>query len=397
MRILINDFGGYPFPVELSRCLSKMDHVITHCYISNINTPHGNMSKNSSDGDTLEIKPIVLDFEFKKYSFTGRLKGEYEFANKVAELIDSFQPDIFLSANTPLLAQAKLQRKCRNANVKFIYWCQDIHSIALKGFLRKKIPLLGNLLFKYFEHIEINLLKKSDYIITISEDFNYIFKEWGVSTPISTIHNWAPLNEIKPLLKKNEWSLANNIDSKFIILYSGTLGVKHNPSLIANAAMALKNEKLFSFFVVSEGLGADYLKQQKLEHDIDNLVILPFQEYGKLPQILASADVLLSILENDAAQYSVPSKVLTYLCTNRPIILSVPKDNLAAKIVESNQAGFCIDIGNTEQLVEKIKLLANNPDLRNKLGANGRKYAEENFDMKVIAKKFLDIFSKLSN
>ncbi|WP_343522468.1 glycosyltransferase family 4 protein [Pedobacter sp.] len=397
-RILINDFGGYPFPIGLSRYLANQGYTVMHCYLSNINTPHGNMIKRDSDPETLIIQPVMLEAEFSKYSFVGRLKGELEYASKVSKLIDTFKPDIFLSANTPLLAQGNLLGKCERSNVKFIYWCQDIHSIALKSFLRKKIPLLGGMAAKYFEYKEVRLLKRSEAIITISEDFNEIFAGWKIKlNNVYAIHNWAPIDELVSYSKQNDWSSKLGLDSKFVVTYSGTLGLKHNPSLIANAAKALKNNDKIQFLVVSEGLGADFLLEKKKEYQLDNLTLLPFQDYKDLPKILSSADVLLSILENDAALYSVPSKVLTYLCSRKPIILSVPLDNLAAKIVSKYNAGFCISPGNHVELVEKIVYLLNNPELKVSLGEHGRKYAEENFDLEIIGRKFINVFEAIKN
>ncbi|RYX83795.1 hypothetical protein EON73_03690, partial [bacterium] len=75
MRILINDFGGYPFPIQLSRYLAGQGFTIVHTYISNIKTPHGNMSNLTDETGSLEITPIHLKKEFNKYSFLGRYKG----------------------------------------------------------------------------------------------------------------------------------------------------------------------------------------------------------------------------------------------------------------------------------------------------------------------------------
>jgi colanic acid biosynthesis glycosyl transferase WcaI len=394
LKIFINDFGGYPFPVELSRYISMVGYSVIHCYLSNINTPHGNMAKSEGDSEQLQIIPIKLDSEFKKYSFLGRITGELEYAKKVSKIIDEFKPDIFLSANTPLIAQTIIQKKCLKGNIRFIYWCQDIHSIALKGFFKKRIPLFGSLIANYFEAKEIELLKSSDSIITISKSFNQVFEKWKISQKnIETIHNWAPLNEIDLYPKNNNWAIQQGLDSKFVILYSGTLGLKHNPLLILEAAKELQSDPRYLFLVVSEGLGAELLKKEKIANKLTNLKIMPFQDYEILPKILASADVLLSILENDAATYSVPSKVLTYLCSNRPIILSVSSDNLAVKIIEESNAGYFIEPGNTNQLVDRIKILSDNPELQAILGRNGRIYAEANFNITKIGEKFITIFN----
>ena len=135
------------------------------------------------------------------------------------------------------------------------------------------------------------------------------------------------------------------------------------------------------------------LKKEKIANKLTNLKIMPFQDYEILPKILASADVLLSILENDAAIYSVPSKVLTYLCSNRPIILSVSSDNLAVKTIEESNAGYFIDPGSIDQLVDKIKILSDNPELQSILGINGRLYAEANFNISKIGNRFIKLFN----
>ena len=40
--------------------------------------------------------------------------------------------------------------------------------------------------------------------------------------------------------------------------------------------------------------------------------------------MLASADVLVALLETDAGAFSVPSKVLTSLSAGRPILAAIP-------------------------------------------------------------------------
>jgi colanic acid biosynthesis glycosyl transferase WcaI len=359
MRILINDFGGYPFPVQLSKYLAGPGCEVLHTYVSNIQTPHGNM-ENAAGQDHLTIMPVLLRTQFSKYSFIGRFRGEYEFAREVSRIIDDFRPDLFISANTPLLAQGALLKKCRQAHIKFIYWCQDIHSIALSGYLQKRLPLLAGPASLYFKWNETRLLEQSDHVITIAPGFNEIFSRWGVrQKKMTVIQNWGPIDEIPVTPKRNAWSAQHQLGDKLVILYSGTLGLKHNPLLISGAAQYFADKPEVAFVVVSEGIGAAVLSEQKLALGLDNLTILPYQDYAKLPEVLGCADILLSILEPDAALFSVPSKVLTYLCAQKPIVLSVPKANLSARIVEGAGAGYCTEPGNGDALNRSIaKLIA---------------------------------------
>ena len=70
--------------------------------------------------------------------------------------------------------------------------------------------------------------------------------------------------------------------------------------------------KRYGLVVVSEGRGADWLAEQGRNEPA--LRLLPYQPYDRLPEVLASADVLIAVLEPEAGAFSVPSKILTYLC-----------------------------------------------------------------------------------
>ena len=142
-------------------------------------------------------------------------------------------------------------------------------------------------------------------------------------------------------------------------------------------------------------MGADYLKEKKHEHSLENLVLMPFQSFKKLPMVLASADVLLAILEPDAGVFAVPSKVLTYLCAERPLLLAVPFENLAARIVKENKAGICVGPNDIDGFIKFSETFMHDGKLRERVGKNARKYAENTFNIEKITDKFERIFLDL--
>jgi glycosyltransferase involved in cell wall biosynthesis len=142
--------------------------------------------------------------------------------------------------------------------------------------------------------------------------------------------------------------------------------------------------------VLSEGVGRDWLDAQPR---LPNLFTLGFQPYECVPDVLASADVLLATLEIDAGQFAVPSKILTYLCSGRPILLAGPKENLAADVIERSQAGIVVDPRHESAWIDAAEKLVTGQAYRESLGRNARKYAETEFDISRIARKFEAIFS----
>ena len=179
----------------------------------------------------------------------------------------------------------------------------------------------------------------SDAVAVISNGFLPTLEQLGIPTDkIYVIENWAPIDELPLRPRANEWAREHDLAGKRVVLYSGTLGLKHDPEAIVQLARHFSKEGDVEVVVVSEGLGADWLRRRREEERLLNLRLLPFQPYAVLPDVLASGDVLLTLLEADAGAFSVPSKVLSYLCAGRALLAAVPSDNLAAEVVRGAAA-----------------------------------------------------------
>lgn len=394
MRVLVHDYSGHPFPVQLSRHLAHRGHHVAHVYSKSFQSPRGALTKTDDDPDTLDINGISLNSTFHKYSFWKRRFQEIQYGRMLTGEIERFDPDVVLSGNTPLDAQRLLIDWCSANGKPCIFWLQDIYSLAIDRILSKRWPFIGHLIGRYYKWLERDLLKRSAAAVLISPDFRKTVTAWGIdSNKLHVIPNWAPINEIPIQQKANAWSKRHGFDDKFCFIYSGTLGLKHNPALLVQLALEFKGEANVQIVVISEGLGADWLKEQRRALDLKNLAIEAFQPYEELPNILATADVLVAILEPEAGVFSVPSKVLTYLCSGKPLLIAVPKNNLAARIVLQNKAGLVVEPTNMEAFVQAARVLVRDEVARREFGANGLTYARSTFDITAIGGAFESVMA----
>jgi glycosyltransferase involved in cell wall biosynthesis len=392
MRILINDHAGHPFQVQLSRSLARRGHTVLHTYCASLQTPRGVLEVQDADPDMLDIIGIRLDKEFARYSLFTRFRQERELGQRLVEQIERFNPDVIISANTPLGAQAGILRKCRAKKIKFVFWVQDLLGVGISKNLKKKLPVAGSAIGHYYMRLETSLLRKSDEVIVITEDFETILVEGGVHRDkIHVIHNWAPLEDIPVLPRSNKWAKEHGLEDKLCFLYCGTLGMKHNPGLLLQLAVRLRERKNVRIAVVSEGIGAEFLNRKQQELRLENLIVMRFQPFEILPSVLASADVLVAILEPDAGVFAVPSKVLTYMCAKRPLLLAVPSMNLAARIVGDNGAGIVVPPSNETAFINAAIKLISDDELRSSLASNGLKYARKTFNIEKITDRFEEI------
>ncbi|MDZ7724267.1 MAG: glycosyltransferase family 4 protein [candidate division KSB1 bacterium] len=394
MKIIIHDYCGHPFPFDLSRELAKRGHRVWHVYTSASGGPKAGLV---SDNENLTVVNIEHD-PVQKMNFVKRWFQEHEYGVKISAEITKLKPDVVLSSNTPLEAQRLLLKTCNKLKIPMIHWLQDIISVAARRLLKKRMGFLGRAIGWHFDKLERNILQTCSHIISIAPEFRRQLDAWNISEDkVTVIPNWAPIRDIPVMPKKNDWSKDLKIDNKFVVLYSGTLGMKHNPDVIVDAAVSLKSSKDICFVVVSEGQGMDYLKQEKGNKELSNLLLLPLQPFDKFPQVLAAADLLLVLLEEDAGIFSVPSKVWSGYCAQRPSLLVVPPENLSAKITRRIKAGKVIALEEKQQLPDIILDLKNVPDARSVWGENARRYAEKHFQIATIADKFENILKSEAN
>jgi colanic acid biosynthesis glycosyl transferase WcaI len=391
-RLLIHDYSGHPFPVQLSRELASRGYHVLHLHCPSYCSGKGALELSPADPETLVIDEVRLPEEFDKYSLWKRPLQERTYARRLVKRVAEFSPDVVLSANTPLIAQRIFQSACRRMQVPFVFWHQELYSFPIRDALRARLPVVGRALGSAVVYLEASTLRRSDGVVSISDDFAPQLDRWGVpERKLHVIENWAPLPELPLLPRQNQWAREHGLGEKRVLLYSGTLGVKHNPDLLLRLARHFRTEGDVQVVVVSEGVGGNLLARAAADEKLSNLVVLGFQPYERLPEVLASADVLLAILERDAGVFAIPSKVLTYLCAGRPLLGAVPPGNLAARTIERSGGGVVVDPRDADAFVAAAADLLGDAVRRTRLGERARTYAEDTFGIGSIGDGFEEI------
>jgi colanic acid biosynthesis glycosyl transferase WcaI len=389
LRLVVHDYSGFPFPVQLSRELARRGHGVLHLHCPSYRAGKGDLELREDDPPTLEIEPVDMGGQFAKYAPARRLRQELTYGGRVGDRIRAHHPDAVLSGDTPLFAQSVILRSCRRMRIPFVFWLQDLYSIAMRLEAERRVPVGGRLLGRALTGLERRALLRSDAVVAISEDFRTTLLEWGLpSEKVHVIENWAPVEELPVRPRDNGWARSHGLAGKSVLLYSGTLGLKHDPALLHRLAESLPD---VTTVVASEGLGADWLAARPR----DNLLLLGFQPYEALPDVLGSADVLLVILEREAGRFAVPSKVLSYLCAGRPLLAALPQDNLAARVVERSGAGVLVEPDDAEGFVAGARRLLADAALRQRLGQAGRDYAERTFDIAAVGDRFEEVIASV--
>lgn len=397
MRILVHDYAGHAFPISLSRELAARGHDVVHAFASSLQTPRGVLERKPGDSPTLEFREIPMnpDYPRYKYSFRRRRNMEVCYGKEVAKFIRSWKPDAVLSGNTPTETQEPITRAAIAGGGRFYYWVQDFYSLAVDQILRQKIPLAGAWVGAWYRHLDRKQFQRSSKIIAITGDFTPILsREFGVDPgKIAVIPNWALIEDIPVQPKDNQWSRRHSLHDKFVYLYSGTIGMKHNPAMLLELARKHADDAAVRVVIVSEGIGAEWLRTESATAGLSNILVLPYQPFQELPSVLAAGDVLVGILEKEAGVFSVPSKTLSYLCAGRPLLLAMPLENLAARITRDHCAGLTVAPDDLAGFLKAAATLRTSETLRAELAGNARAYAEATFPIAKTAAIFDQILA----
>ena len=390
----MHDVSGHPFQVQLSRELARRGHEVVHLFFDSFQSPRGNVQRTADDPPGFSIEGLRFERPFAKYNLVRRRFDELRYGRLAADRIARIRPDILVASNTPIDAQNVIHRRCRSLGIPIVFWLQDIYSIAMRSLLRRKSIPFSTLIADWYERAERRLLRESGAVVAISPDFQPILGRWGVdANRCFTIENWAPRDEVPCGPQDNTWSRRFGLAGKFVFLYSGTIGMKHNPGMLVKLADSFAGRPDVEIVVISEGLGADWIRARCTEQARTNLRVLPLQPFSELPRALASASVLVALLGEESGEFSVPSKVLTYHCAGRPLLLAVPARNLAARIVEQNGTGLVVPPDGEQSFVDAAQRLYDDIGLRDRCAANALRYAEETFEIARIAAQFEEIFA----
>lgn len=392
LRIVVHDYAGYAFPLQLSRWLADRGHAVLHLHCTDVEAPRGAMLKRPQDSAGLQLKGLSVGRPLPKYRLVRRWFQELSYGRLLGEEMAAFQPDVVLSANTPPATQARLAVAARRAGVPLICWVQDIFSLGAAVAVRKwPAPLRWGAL-RFLRSKEFSVLRKAEGLVLITEDFAPLLAREGVENPVTTvIENWAPVDEIKTVGKDNAWAREHGLNDRFVFLYAGTLGMKHNPALIADLARAYRDDPDVRVAVVSQGPGRAWLSDVKKAEGLNNLLLFDYQPFSQVPEVLASGDALLVLLEDFAGVISAPSKTYAYFCAERPILAAVPPANIARRLVEREKAGLCVDAADRDGFLAAARRLREDADLRARLTAGQREYAKIAFDMERIGARFSEM------
>ena len=394
MRILVHDYSGHPFQAQLSRELARRGHDVVHSTCTAYVSGKGNLA---GEVPGLRFVTIGDSTALRKEAYFHRLRQETLLGLELARQVRRERPDVALLSNLPIPVLVVAAAVLRRLRIPWVLWHQDVTAVALKSFAAADVAKSMGVAARVVGAGEKWSARRASAIVVIAESFVRIHRQWGTSGKVTVIPNWAPLDEIVPMARANGWSAEQGLNGVRTLLYSGTLGLKHNPVLLVRLAERLRDRGTpVRLVVVNDGPAVPVLREAAAARGVD-LTLLPFQPYERLPEVLGAGDLLVVLLAADAGEFSVPSKTLSYLCAGRPVLGLMPADNLASQLLhQAGSAVFAPEESSLDDAAAWVQEVLSDPVRAESLGKESRALAEREFALADCASRFEDILRGVS-
>lgn len=281
---------------------------------------------------------------------------------------------------------------------KLIYNIQDFNPEQIMAVNYSKNKFILKLMMMLDKHT----CRKSSLIVTVGTDMQETlenrFNHKNVPNNV-VINNWMNEKEVYPLEKNNkkiiEFKKKYNLENKFVIMYSGNIGLYYDLENLMDVFEKFKNEKDVVFAFVGEGTVKDNLVEICKDKKIKNVEFIPYQDKKDLVYSLNTADIHLVVNAKGIKGVSVPSKIYGCLATNVPVFGILEPGTEAWNIVEKSNCGILSETGNYKQIEDNLRKIIKEKENFVKKHETGRKYLEENFTKDKSIEKYIKEIDKL--
>jgi len=255
----------------------------------------------------------------------------------------------------------------------------------------------GSLQIRLIQKLERWVYRRADLITCTTHAFMETVIGRGVS-PEKTllIPNGADLEIFRPLPAENAQSARYAFGDRFVVMYSGLLGIKHGLTTILAAAEILRSEPKIVFFFLGSGAERKGLENQVRQKELTNVLFGEECRVEEVPFLLARANVCLSSLRPEPYLEKIISvKIFEYFACEKPVVIAQAGES--ARIVEESQGGIVVAPGDAKAMAEAIRRLFQDPDLCRKMGQKGRQYVSSRYSREVSAARLAKAIRLLGN
>lgn len=346
--------------------------------------------------------------EFSKTDKVSRVKNILSYF--IGALIATFkvgkQDYVFSISQPPILGGLLGVWGKWMKRAKYIYNIQDFNPEQVLAIEYSKNKLITGAMM-FFDKFSC---RQSNLIITVGRDLvetvHTRFK--GKKVPKTVIiNNWIDEKEVYPVETTHPKVVAfkkkYGLENKFVIMYSGNIGLYYDLKKLIKVVEKFKpgtktgdgREVVFAF--VGAGSLLETLVTYKEEHNMDNVVFIPYQDKEDLIYSLNVADVHWCVNARGIKGVSCPSKYYGIAAVAKASLSVLESGSEIRCIIEETEGGLCSEPGDYKGVEHNIQWFIDNAGTEKviAMGERSRENLVKNLTRDVSVKKYAEEILKL--
>ncbi|MEP7377732.1 MAG: glycosyltransferase family 4 protein [Chitinophagaceae bacterium] len=332
-------------------------------------------------------------------SFMGRLWGYFSFMFSslwagVFKAKGKF--DVVIVTSPPLFVGFSGFFVSRIKKIPLIFEVRDLwpESAIDTGVLKNRLIIK---LAYWFENF---IYKKSRLINVLTPAFRdtLIYKKKVPSDKIVFIPNAADFSLSGELLQHfdaAQFRRDHGLEKKLVCTYVGAHGVANHLIQIIDTATLIKNRPVI-FQLIGDGMEKKMLRDEVAARGLNNVRLVDSVPKSEIFKYILASDIGMSVLKKvDTFKTVYSNKTFDYMSCKKPILMAI--DGVSRKLVEDAEAGYYVEPENVQDYIRVLDYYLEHPEVMALQGENGYKYAKENFDRNVLAKRYLAHIREIVN
>jgi glycosyltransferase involved in cell wall biosynthesis len=249
-----------------------------------------------------------------------------------------------------------------------------------------------NAIIRALEQVEEFLYRQSEHIVVVTESFKDAIVDKGISPDdITVIKNGVDLhwwNQPLDQAKLSQMRERLGLQGKFVASYIGTIGMAHRADVLLEAAQRCSDLDVV-FMVVGTGAQRGALEARQRELQLDNFRLVDKVPKEEVPYLLALTDAsVIHLRKSPLFETVIPSKMFEAMATRTPIILGVQGE--AKALIEEANAGIPMTPEDPDALVEAVRQLKFDEDLRSALANDAYRYVKTHYARERLAHTYTE-------
>ena len=335
----------------------------------------------------------------KQPSLISRLAENISFGfTSTLQLTRGPVPDVVYMNTWPLFAQWINTYALSRRGVPVICAVKDLYPESFFGDDQRSEK---KMVMSLVRGIDRQVYHQSSLVVPL----NPIMAEHIISTrsiaaqKVRAIYDWVDASGVaKNQPKWNNFRTRHGFSAElFLAMYVGSMTRMAGLKIYVEAAERLRYRQDICILLVGDGAMRKEIELLIQQKRLENIKVIYPLKPEDVPGVQAAADVLMLSLLAGGADHALPSKLIYYMLSQRPIIASVKNDGPPGRIIREAKCGDVVQQGSPQDLAEHIEKMADTRTFLQQLGENARCYAEEHFSKENVLPRFCDLIEKIGS